>query len=86
MIEGQLQERAWITGGNFTMADCSALPGLFFASIVHPFGVDRPRLGAYFERLLKRPSVRRVLAEAQPWFRFFPYREAMPERFLKGAM
>jgi glutathione S-transferase len=86
MIEGQFHEREWITGGDFTMADCSALPGLFFASIVHPFGVDRQQLGAYFERLLKRPSVRRVLAEAQPWFRFFPYREAMPERFLKGAM
>jgi len=86
MIEGQLYGREWIAGDGFTMADCSALPGLFFASIVHPFGPDRPQLAAYFEHLLERPSVRRVLAEAQPHFRFFPYREAMPERFLKGAM
>lgn len=86
MIEGQLYGREWITGDDFTMADCSALPGLFFASIVHPIGADRPQLGAYFECLLARPSVRRVLAEAQPYFHLFPYREAMPERFLEGAI
>lgn len=83
MIEGQLYERDWITGEDFTMADCSALPGLFFAGIVHPFGPDRPQLHAYSERLLARPSVRRVLAEARPYFRFFPYKEAMPKRFLE---
>jgi glutathione S-transferase len=84
MIEGQLSGREWITGNDFTMADCSALPGLFFASIVHPVGSRRPRLSAYFECLLERPSVRRVLAEAQPYFQFFPYREAMPGHFLAG--
>jgi glutathione S-transferase len=85
MIEGQLYGREWIAGDDFTMADCSALPGLFFSGIVHPFGPDRPQLEAYFERLLARPSVRRVLAEAQPFFRFFPYRDAMPQRFLEPA-
>lgn len=83
MLEGQIFRREWIVGEDFTMADCSALPGLFFAGIVHPFGPDRPHLQAYFERLLLRPSVRRVLAEARPYFQFFPYREAIPERFLE---
>lgn len=83
MIEGQLYIGPWITGDTFTMADCSALPALFFATIVHPLGDDRPMLRDYFERLLARPSVRRVISEAQPYFKFFPYREAMPERFLE---
>lgn len=83
MIEGQLYIGPWITGDTFTMADCSALPALFFATIVHPLGDDRPMLRDYFERLLARPSVRHVISEAQPYFKFFPYREAMPERFLE---
>lgn len=82
MIEGQLYSAQWSCGEAFTMADCSALPALFFATIVHPIGDDRPMLRDYLERLLARPSVRRVLSEAQPYFKFFPYREAMPARFL----
>jgi len=85
MIEGQLVGKSWIAGEQFSMADCSALPALFFGLIVHPTGADRPHLQAYFERLLARPSVQRVLAEAQPYFKFFPYREAMPARFLEAA-
>lgn len=85
MIEGQLVGKTWIAGEAFTMADCSALPALFFGSIVHPLGDGRPQVRDYFERLLSRPSVRRVLAEAQPYFEFFPYRDAMPRRFLDPA-
>ncbi len=85
MIEGQLHGRRWAAGDGFSMADCSALPALFFASIVHPFHSDQPQLAAYLERLLQRPSVARVIAEAQPYFKFFPYREAMPRRFLEAA-
>lgn len=85
MIEGQLYGKQWTTGDDFTMADCSALPALFFASIVHPFREDQQQLAAYLERLLQRPSVERVIAEAQPYFKFFPYKEAMPKRFLDAA-
>lgn len=85
MLEGQLYGRQWVTGEEFTMADCSALPALFFASIVHPLGDNRPQLRDYLERLLARPSVQRVITEAQPYFKFFPYREAMPKRFLEDA-
>jgi len=83
MIEGQLYDRLWITGQTFTMADCAALPALFFATIVHTPRDTRPRLGTYLERLLARPSVQRVLREAQPYFKFFPYRDAMPARYLE---
>ena len=83
-IEGQLSGKAWATGNDFTIADCAAFPGLFFASIVHPFSPENTSLAAYFERLLARPSVRRTLDEARPYFSLFPYRDAMPARFLVG--
>jgi glutathione S-transferase len=82
MIEERMAGRTWATGEAFTLADCAALPGLFFASIVHPFPGGARNLAAYFERLLDRPSVNRTLSEARPFFPMFPYRDAMPERFL----
>jgi glutathione S-transferase len=83
MIEDRMAGRTWACGEAFTLADCAALPGLFFAGIVHPFPPSSENLTAYFERLLARPSVRRTLAEARPFFSMFPYRDAMPERFLR---
>jgi glutathione S-transferase len=82
MIESQVASAPWAIGDQFTIADCAAAPSLFFASIVHPFGESHTSLSRYFERLLERPSVRRTLAEARPYFSMFPYRDAMPERFL----
>ena len=63
----------------FTIADCSAAPALFYAEAVLPFSRDYPRTEAYFRRLVERPSYRRVLAEAQPYFGLFPYREGLPK-------
>jgi glutathione S-transferase len=84
MIEAHMRENQWAAGSDFSMADCAALPGLFFASIVHPFSGEQRALAAYLERLLLRPSIKRVLAEAQPYFPMFPYREAMPKRYLEA--
>lgn len=82
MIDAQIEGKAWAIGDHLTIADCAAAPGLFFASIVHPFAREHRNLEAYFERLLDRPSMRRTLSEARPFFSMFPYRDAMPERFL----
>jgi glutathione S-transferase len=82
MVEAHLAGKTWATGSDFSIADCAAAPGLFFASIVHPFDDDHPNLKCYFERLLERASFRRVLAEARPYFSMFPYRDATPARFL----
>lgn len=82
MIDGQLWADAWAVGEAFTMADCSAAPALFFASIVHPFGAGQTHLAAYLDRLLARPSVKRTIDQARPYFSNFPYRDAMPERYL----
>jgi len=82
MVDRQLADRTWAIGSAFSIADCAAAPALFFASIVHPFEDRHRNLGAYFERLLVRPSFRRALDEARPYFPMFPYRDAMPDRFL----
>ena len=82
MIDGQLAANRWATGETFTLADCAAAPALFFTSVIHPFDAGLGNLQAYLDRLLERPSFRRVIAEAQPYFSMFPYREAMPERYL----
>lgn len=82
LIDRQLATRRWAVGDTFTMADCAAAPALFYAGIVEPFPESCPNLAAYFERLVERPSFRRTLEEARPWFQYFPYRELMPVRFL----
>ena len=71
VAEKWLERGPWATGESFTMADCAAAPALFFARRVVPFG-DRPRLCAYHERLLERPSVARTLEEAKPYLELFP--------------
>ncbi|MEZ5667328.1 MAG: glutathione S-transferase family protein [Alphaproteobacteria bacterium] len=83
-IEAGLDSRQWAAGAAFTMADCAAAPALFYAGIVEPFAAEHAALAGYFERLVARPSVARTIAEARPYFRFFPMRDAMPARFRDG--
>jgi glutathione S-transferase len=82
MLQERFATRTWATGASFTVADCAALPALFYSDTLRPFAQTHPNLSAYYERLLARPSVRRTLAEARPYFQFYPYREALPARFL----
>jgi glutathione S-transferase len=67
-----LAPKTWIAGDTFTMADCSAAPALFYANKVQPFEATHPNLKAYFGRLLERPSYKRTLEEAKPYFHMFP--------------
>jgi glutathione S-transferase len=85
MADAHLATRTWAAGDAFSIAECAATPALFYAGIIEPFADRCPHLAAYFERLLARPSVQRVLKEAQPFFPYFPYREAMPARFLQAS-
>ena len=85
LIDGHMTGRTWAAGEAFSLADCAATPALFYAGIVAPWGEEQGALGAYFERLVARPSVARTLAEARPFFEYVPYRELMPARFLEGA-
>ncbi|HEY1930368.1 MAG TPA: glutathione S-transferase family protein [Caulobacteraceae bacterium] len=61
----------WAMGETFTLADCAALPALHYADYAVSLS-DWPALAAYLERLKARPSVARVLHEAQPFFEYFP--------------
>ncbi|MGC1302379.1 MAG: glutathione S-transferase family protein, partial [Caulobacteraceae bacterium] len=61
----------WATGETFTLADCAALPALYYADYAVSLA-GWPQLTAYLERLKARPSVARVLQEAQPYFNYFP--------------
>jgi glutathione S-transferase len=81
MIEERMADRTWAAGESFSIADCAAAPALFYASIIAPFPATHGHLAAYFERLLARPSVRRVIAEARPYFQLFPFRDSIPQRF-----
>ncbi|RVC58880.1 glutathione S-transferase family protein [Mesorhizobium sp.] len=75
IIETEMQSRIWAVGETFTMADCAAAPALFYANKVEPFGDRFPAVGRYHDRLLQRPSFARVIEEAQPYFKFFPYND-----------
>lgn len=79
-LEQRLDGRDWLAGG-FGLADCAAMPALFYAGAIHPFAAH-PRLGAYFERLVARPSVQRVIDGARPFYGWFPFKDGIPARFL----
>jgi glutathione S-transferase len=81
MIETQLASNSWAAGQDFSMADCAAAPALFFASTLEPFPQSLGRLYSYFERLMTRPSVQRVIEEAKPYFHLYPLAHAIPNRF-----
>ncbi|MBZ9783085.1 glutathione S-transferase family protein [Pseudomonas sp. REP124] len=81
MLEQQLDAAGWVASSDFSMADCSAVPALFYARTLVPYADDYPRLSAYFERLIQRPSVQQVLDEAKPWFAWYPFAESLEKRF-----
>ena len=72
MIEQQMAAGTWAIGDAFSIADCSALPPLFYGNMVEPFGDTHNNLDAYFERLKARPSIARVMKEAEPYFSMVP--------------
>ncbi|MCP2021846.1 UNVERIFIED_ORG: glutathione S-transferase [Pseudomonas reinekei] len=81
LLERQLAANTWVASPAFSMADCAAAPALFYASTLVSFADEHRHLNAYFDRLTERPSVKRVIDEARPWFAWYPFAEAIPERF-----
>jgi glutathione S-transferase len=81
MLDSRMAARTWAAGDAFSMADCAAAPALFYASTLVPFGSDCAHLIGYFERLMARPSVRRVMDETKPYFGMYPFADAIPQRF-----
>jgi glutathione S-transferase len=72
LIEQDMVSNDWAMGEGFTLADCAAAPALFYANKVAPFETTHRHIAAYLQRLMNRPSVARVLREAEPYFKMFP--------------
>jgi glutathione S-transferase len=72
IIDQEMANKTWAVGENFSLADCSACPALFYANTVEPFGPTQKNLQSYFERLMSRPSYARTIEEAEPYFNMFP--------------
>jgi glutathione S-transferase len=73
VLDEQLRGNDWLAGADFTLADCSAAPGLFYARAVRRWDEDGlADLTRYYEALVARPSVARVIDEARPFRPNFP--------------
>jgi glutathione S-transferase len=72
MVEQQMAGGGWAIGEAFTLADCAAAPSLFYGNMAEPFGQGFANVAGYLERLKARPSVARVLKEAEPYFQMVP--------------
>lgn len=83
LLDARLGARTWIAGTGFSLADCAAAPALFYACTLQPFPPECTALQRYFDRLMQRPSVQRVIAEARPWFHLYPFKDAIAQRFLQ---
>lgn len=81
VVESEMAGRIWAMGDAFTLADCAAAPALFYANILVPAGPGYPAVAAYVERLMRRPAYARVLQEAGPWFRYFPFEGDLRRRY-----
>jgi glutathione S-transferase len=73
MLETQLAQHEFLAGDAFTIADCAAAPGLFYALAIHPWSdVVHPQLTRYYRALAHRPSFANVIADARPYRHLFP--------------
>ena len=72
LVDREIGTRQWAMGSDFSLVDCAAAPALAYAETVVPFDATPENLPAYLDRLRERPSFARVLAEAEPYFKFFP--------------
>lgn len=81
VIEQSMADRIWAAGDGFSIADCAAAPSLFFAETLVPFSGTHRNLAAYFERLVSRASVQRVLNEAKPFLQHYPFQDRIAARF-----
>jgi glutathione S-transferase len=73
MLDTHLAGQPWLAGATFTLADCAAAPALYYARVVHRWEeLDLRDLTRYFDGLVARPSVARVIDEARPYRGVFP--------------
>jgi glutathione S-transferase len=67
LLDQQLSKTSkWALGDEFTMADCSLAPSLFYLRNVHPFSSFK-NIDSYWNRVSERPSVKHAIGEAMPY-------------------
>lgn len=59
LLDERLQNRTWLAGEEFSLADCAAAPTLTYLRMVYNYK-HLPRLTDYVRRLESRPSVAKV--------------------------
>jgi glutathione S-transferase len=64
-FDKRLRAQTWMCGDTFSMADCAAIPALFYAQVVSPFD-GHANVLAYWRRAQQRPSYAKVKAEFEP--------------------
>jgi glutathione S-transferase len=62
-IDGELDGREWLAGGDRSVADLFLFMLVRWGRRLEPAAWERPRVRAHFLRLLDRPAVRRTLDE-----------------------
>jgi glutathione S-transferase len=73
MLEAQLTQHEFLAGETFTIAECAAAPGLFFALAINPWDERmHPQLTRYYRALAQRPSFSKVITDARPYRHLFP--------------
>jgi glutathione S-transferase len=73
MFEAQLAAREFLAGDTFSIADCAAAPGLFYALAIHPWDeTTHPQLTRYYRALAHRPSFAAVISDARAYRDLFP--------------
>jgi len=73
MLESRLAADEFLAGDTFTIADCAAAPGLFYALAIHQWDEGtHPHLTRYYRALAQRPSFAKVIANARPYRDLFP--------------
>ena len=70
IIERQMADGGWAMGDDFSLADCAAMPSLYYGNRLEPCS-EFKNVSAYLDRLKARPSFARVLVEAEPYFDLF---------------
>lgn len=71
-LDRQMAGREWAAGENFSLADCSAAPALFYAHWTHAIPEVFANVLAYRSRLNARPSFARAIEGGRPYRKFFP--------------
>ncbi len=67
-MEDQLAQTEFLAGDTFTMADCAAMPVLFYANSFAPFG-GFDHIHRYWESVSQRPAFLKLKQEAEPYIK-----------------